>query len=158
MLWLTAVSSIATFLVIAVTAYAAVRQLRHVRSGNHVAALLTLTEKYQFVAFGFVIARFALFAPEISVVAPNQRAWRRDIERAGSGHGYSRYRDWNRWWPSIWHDRTRGAHRGQSGALAGSSLYWCRVLDRDRRARLRSAAAPMIHKCERYLEDRPRDV
>lgn len=45
--WLTAVSSIATFLVIAVTAYAAVRQLRHMRSGNQVAALLPLTEKYQ---------------------------------------------------------------------------------------------------------------
>lgn len=45
--WLTAVSALATLFVIGVTAYAALRQIRHMRSGNQVAALLPLTEKYQ---------------------------------------------------------------------------------------------------------------
>lgn len=45
--WVTAASALATLFVIGVTAYAAVRQIRHMRSGNQVAALLPLTEKYQ---------------------------------------------------------------------------------------------------------------
>lgn len=45
--WLTAASALATLFVIGVTAYAALRQIRHMRSGNQVAALLPLTEKYQ---------------------------------------------------------------------------------------------------------------
>jgi len=45
--WLTAVSALATLFVVGVTAYAALRQIRHMRSGNQVAALLPLTEKYQ---------------------------------------------------------------------------------------------------------------
>jgi hypothetical protein len=44
--WLTAASAFATLFVIALTAYAGLRQLRHMRSGNQVAALLPLTEKY----------------------------------------------------------------------------------------------------------------
>lgn len=42
----TAASAFATFFVIALTAYAGLRQIRHMRSGNQVAALLPLTEKY----------------------------------------------------------------------------------------------------------------
>lgn len=45
--WLTAASALATLFVIGVTAYAALRQIRHMRSGNQVAALLPLTDKYQ---------------------------------------------------------------------------------------------------------------
>ncbi len=45
--WLAAVSSLATLFVIGLTAYAAMRQMSHLRSGNQVAALLPLTEKYQ---------------------------------------------------------------------------------------------------------------
>ncbi len=45
--WLSATSSIATLLVVAVTAYAALRQIKHLRSGNQVAALLPLTDEYQ---------------------------------------------------------------------------------------------------------------
>jgi hypothetical protein len=45
--WLTASSAVATLLVVAITAYAALRQIQHLRSGNQVAALLPLTEKYQ---------------------------------------------------------------------------------------------------------------
>jgi hypothetical protein len=45
--WLAAVSSLATLFVIGLTAYAAMRQISHLRSGNQVAALLPLTEKYQ---------------------------------------------------------------------------------------------------------------
>lgn len=45
--WLTASSSVATLFVVALTAFAALRQIRHMRSGNQVAALLPLTEKYQ---------------------------------------------------------------------------------------------------------------
>lgn len=45
--WLTAISAFATLFVIALTAYAALRQIKHMRSGNQVAALLPLTEKYQ---------------------------------------------------------------------------------------------------------------
>jgi hypothetical protein len=44
--WVTAASAFATFFVIALTAYAGLRQIRHMRSGNQVAALLPLTEKY----------------------------------------------------------------------------------------------------------------
>ena len=45
--WLTAYASSASLLVIALTAYAALRQMRHLRSGNQVAALLPLIEKYE---------------------------------------------------------------------------------------------------------------
>lgn len=45
--WLTAVSALATLFVIALTAYAGLRQIKHMRSGNQVAALLPLAEKYQ---------------------------------------------------------------------------------------------------------------
>lgn len=45
--WLTAAFSAATPFVVGVTAYAALRQIRHMRSGNQVAALLPMTEKYQ---------------------------------------------------------------------------------------------------------------
>src|SRR5579864_7837298 len=45
--WLAAASSLATLFVIGLTAYAAMRQMSHLRSGNQVAALLPLTEKYQ---------------------------------------------------------------------------------------------------------------
>lgn len=45
--WVAAASALATLFVIGVTAYAALRQIRHTRSGNQVAALLPLTEKYQ---------------------------------------------------------------------------------------------------------------
>ena len=45
--WLAAISSLATLFVIGLTAYAAMRQITHLRSGNQVAALLPLTEKYQ---------------------------------------------------------------------------------------------------------------
>lgn len=45
--WLTAASSVATLFVVALTAYAALRQIKHLRSGNQVAALLPMTEKYQ---------------------------------------------------------------------------------------------------------------
>jgi hypothetical protein len=45
--WLAAFSSLATLFVIGLTAYAALRQISHLRSGNQVAALLPLTEKYQ---------------------------------------------------------------------------------------------------------------
>jgi hypothetical protein len=44
--WLTAASAFATLFVIAITAYAGLRQIRHMRSGNQVAALLPLAEKY----------------------------------------------------------------------------------------------------------------
>ncbi len=44
--WVTAASAFATLFVIALTAYAGLRQIRHMRSGNQVAALLPLTEKY----------------------------------------------------------------------------------------------------------------
>jgi hypothetical protein len=37
----------ATLLVVAITAYAALRQMRHMRSGNQVAALLPLIEQYR---------------------------------------------------------------------------------------------------------------
>ena len=47
--WLTAYASIATLLVVAITAYAALRQIRHLRSGNQVAALLPLIEQYELV-------------------------------------------------------------------------------------------------------------
>ncbi len=45
--WLTALSSLATLCVVALTAFAALRQIRHMRSGNQVAALLPLTQEYQ---------------------------------------------------------------------------------------------------------------
>lgn len=45
--WITALSALATLFVIGVTAYAGLRQIKHMRSGNQVAALLPLTEKYQ---------------------------------------------------------------------------------------------------------------
>lgn len=45
--WLTAVSALLTLFVVGVTAYAALRQIKHMRSGNQVAALLPLAEKYQ---------------------------------------------------------------------------------------------------------------
>jgi len=45
--WLTALASVGTFLVVAITAFAALRQIRHMRSGNQVAALLPLIEKYE---------------------------------------------------------------------------------------------------------------
>ena len=45
--WIGAASSLITLFVIGVTAYAAMRQMAHLRSGNQVAALLPLTEKYQ---------------------------------------------------------------------------------------------------------------
>lgn len=45
--WLTALSAFLTLFVIGITAYAGLRQIRHMRSGNQVAALLPLTEKYQ---------------------------------------------------------------------------------------------------------------
>lgn len=45
--WLTAAASAVTMIVIAVTAYAALRQIRHMRSGNQVAALLPLIAEYQ---------------------------------------------------------------------------------------------------------------
>lgn len=45
--WVAAASALATLFVIGVTAYAGLRQIRHMRSGNQVAALLPLTEKYQ---------------------------------------------------------------------------------------------------------------
>lgn len=45
--WVAAASSLLTLVVIGVTAYAAMRQMAHLRSGNQVAALLPLTEKYQ---------------------------------------------------------------------------------------------------------------
>lgn len=44
--WLTAIASLLTLVVFAVAAFAALRQIRHMRSGNQVAALLPLTEKY----------------------------------------------------------------------------------------------------------------
>lgn len=45
--WVAAFSSFFTLFVIGITAYAGLRQIRHMRSGNQVAALLPLTEKYQ---------------------------------------------------------------------------------------------------------------
>lgn len=45
--WVAAASSLVTLFVIGVTAYAAMRQMAHLRAGNQVAALLPLTEKYQ---------------------------------------------------------------------------------------------------------------
>ncbi len=45
--WVGAASSLITLFVIGVTAYAAMRQMAHLRAGNQVAALLPLTEKYQ---------------------------------------------------------------------------------------------------------------
>lgn len=47
--WVTAYASLATLLVVAITAYAALRQIRHLRSGNQVAALLPLIEHYDSV-------------------------------------------------------------------------------------------------------------
>lgn len=40
-------ASLATLFVVAITAYAAIRQMRHMRSGNQVAALLPLIEQYR---------------------------------------------------------------------------------------------------------------
>lgn len=45
--WLTAAASALTLVVVAITAYAALRQIKHMRSGNQVAALLPIIEKYQ---------------------------------------------------------------------------------------------------------------
>ena len=45
--WLSAASLLATLVVVTVTAYAALRQMRHMRSANQVAALLPLIEEYQ---------------------------------------------------------------------------------------------------------------
>jgi len=47
--WLTGISAFLTLFVVALTAYAALRQIKHMRSGNQVAALLPLAEKYQTV-------------------------------------------------------------------------------------------------------------
>jgi hypothetical protein len=44
--WLTAIASLLTLMVVAVAAFAALRQIRHMHSANQVAALLPLTEKY----------------------------------------------------------------------------------------------------------------
>jgi len=44
--WLTAISSLMTLVVVAVAAFAALRQIRHMHAANQVAALLPLTEKY----------------------------------------------------------------------------------------------------------------
>ncbi|HEY8320478.1 MAG TPA: hypothetical protein VIG46_01630 [Candidatus Baltobacteraceae bacterium] len=44
--WLTAIASLLTLVVVAVAAFAALRQIRHMHSANQVAALLPLTEKY----------------------------------------------------------------------------------------------------------------
>ena len=44
--WLTTFSSIATLLVVAVTAFAAIRQIRHMRAANQVAAFLPLTDEF----------------------------------------------------------------------------------------------------------------
>lgn len=45
--WLTAISALATLIVVGITAFAALRQIRHMRSGNQVAALLPLIERYR---------------------------------------------------------------------------------------------------------------
>ncbi len=45
--WLSGAASLATLLVVAITAYAALRQMRHMRSGNQVAALLPLIAEYR---------------------------------------------------------------------------------------------------------------
>ena len=45
--WISAAASLATLVVVAITAYAAIRQMRHMRSGNQVAALLPLIEQYR---------------------------------------------------------------------------------------------------------------
>lgn len=45
--WISGAASIATLIVVAITAYAALRQMRHMRSGNQVAALLPLIAEYR---------------------------------------------------------------------------------------------------------------
>ncbi len=45
--WISSAASFATLLVVAITAYAALRQMRHMRSGNQVAALLPLIHHYR---------------------------------------------------------------------------------------------------------------
>lgn len=45
--WISAAASFATLVVVAITAYAAIRQMRHMRSGNQVAALLPLIDQYR---------------------------------------------------------------------------------------------------------------
>ncbi|GAC1420948.1 MAG: hypothetical protein NVSMB64_29850 [Candidatus Velthaea sp.] len=45
--WLTAYTSLATLLVVALTAFAALRQIRHLRSGNQVAAVLPLLDQWE---------------------------------------------------------------------------------------------------------------
>ncbi|HEY8320479.1 MAG TPA: hypothetical protein VIG46_01635 [Candidatus Baltobacteraceae bacterium] len=45
--WLTAIASLLTLVIFAVAAFAALRQIRHMRSGNQVAALLPLVERYR---------------------------------------------------------------------------------------------------------------
>lgn len=45
--WLNALASIATLIVVTLTAYAALRQLSHLRAGNQVSAMLPLMEEYQ---------------------------------------------------------------------------------------------------------------
>jgi len=44
--WMTAIASLLTLVVVAVAAFAALRQISHMHSANQVAALLPLTEKY----------------------------------------------------------------------------------------------------------------
>lgn len=60
--WLTAYASVATLLVVAITAYAALRQIRHLRSGNQVAALLPLIEHYDLVRESLRYVRSGLAA------------------------------------------------------------------------------------------------
>ena len=45
--WISGFASLATLVVVAITAYAAIRQMRHMRSGNRVAALLPLIDQYR---------------------------------------------------------------------------------------------------------------
>lgn len=45
--WVSGAASLATLVVVAITAYAALRQMRHIRSGNQVAALLPLIAEYR---------------------------------------------------------------------------------------------------------------
>lgn len=45
--WLNSAASLATLLVVSVTAFAALRQIRHMRSGNQTSALLQLVREYQ---------------------------------------------------------------------------------------------------------------
>lgn len=45
--WVSGAASLATLVVVAITAYAALRQMRHMRSGNQVAALLPLIAEYR---------------------------------------------------------------------------------------------------------------